>query len=153
MPRRPDCPLKITCPLSLNHIANIGCQVAISCREHHTSCVPGAHHLTTGHTGPSGSQAWHTCDVGGVGEQPCLGGPVEAVLPQEEPSELMISRTCRGGNAGRAEIRLPAGAGKSWMCLGKSRPWVRQGTQSPATGQASLARGGSWSCFKSPDSC
>ena len=52
----------------------------------------------------------HMCDDGGVGEQPCLRGPVGAALPQEEPSELMISRTRRGGNAGHAEHSAPCGS-------------------------------------------
>lgn len=55
-----------------------------------------------------------------------VSGPVGAALPQEEPSELMISRTAEEGMQGMQSIRLPVAAGKSLMCLGKSRPWVRR---------------------------
>lgn len=49
-------------------------------------------------------------------------------------------------------VWLPGAAGKSPAWPGRGRPWVRQGTQSPATGQASLAREGRGLC-ESPGSC
>lgn len=129
-----------------NHVPSLAephrehrCQVAISCREHHASCVPGAHRLTTGHT--AGSQAWHTSDDGGVGEQPCLGGPVGAALPREEPPELMISRTRGGRNAGCAERSAPWGSRGEPCVSGERKALGETGHPEPRHGAGLLSHG------------
>lgn len=66
---------------------------------------------------------------------------MEAVLPQEEPSELMISRTCRGGNAGRAEHSAPCGSREELDVPREKQALGETGHPEPSHGAGLLSQG------------